>query len=251
MGTYDIQQVCSNGHQITDSYNRFPEFRRDFCPECGEKTISHCPSCEREIRGEYYTQGMWSAETSVPTHCEYCGDPYPWTRLIQANPKTSPNTITSDKLDLIELVCDRFHLVATQLRKRYGARPALEISDEYDVQYLLHALLKVHFDDVRPEEWTPSHGGASSRVDFLLKNEQIVIEVKMTRKSLTDKLIGNELIVDKERYKSHPNCKDLVCFVYDPESLISNPRGLESDLNSNSEELKVRVLVVPRGQQHN
>ena len=40
----------------------------------------------------------------------------------------------------------------------------------------------LYFDDIRAEEWTPSYAGKCARVDFLLKNEKIVIEVKKTRK---------------------------------------------------------------------
>ena len=73
------------------------------------------------------------------------------------------------------------------LARRQRDRVPLEIKDEYDVQDLLHAILKLHFDDVRPEEWTPSYGGNSSRMDCLLKREQIVVEAKMTRKGLDQK----------------------------------------------------------------
>ena len=45
---------------------------------------------------------------------------------------------------------------------------------------LLHALLLLYFDDIRAEEWTPSYAGKSARMDFLLKNEGVVIEVKKT-----------------------------------------------------------------------
>jgi hypothetical protein len=65
--------------------------------------------------------------------------------------------------------CDRFHAIARQLAQRRVNKPPFEIKDEYDVQDLLHALLRLHFDDIRPEEWTPSYGGGSSRMDFLLK----------------------------------------------------------------------------------
>src|SRR5439155_9310984 len=78
-------------------------------------------------------------------------------------------------LELIKLICRRFHIVARQLGHRRQNRPTLEVIDEYDVQDLLHALLRLHFDDIRPEEWTPSYAGKSSRMDFLLKPEQIVI----------------------------------------------------------------------------
>lgn len=68
--------------------------------------------------------------------------------------------ITADKICLstIEKICHRFHLFARQLRSRRNCRPTLDIEDEYDVQYLLHAILMLHFDDIRSEEGTPSTG---------------------------------------------------------------------------------------------
>jgi len=84
-------------------------------------------------------------------------------------------------------------------------------------------------------------------MDFLLKNESIVIEVKKTRKGLDAKELGEQLIVDIERYQSHSSCKTLVCFVYDPEGKIANPQGLENDLSRNDDTLTVKVLIVPKG----
>ena len=81
------------------------------------------------------------------------------------------------------------------------------------MQYLLGALLKLHFDDVRREEWTPSHAGSASRTDFLLKKEQIVLEIKKTRAGLADREVGEELVLDSAHYAKHPDCKSLVCFV--------------------------------------
>ena len=77
---------------------------------------------------------------------------------------------------LLEQICSRFHLIARQLRSRYAGRPTLDVQDEYDVQDLMHALLCLHFVDVRPEEYTPSYAGKASRMDFLLKQESIVVE---------------------------------------------------------------------------
>ncbi|MFC1959027.1 hypothetical protein ACFLV6_03875 [Chloroflexota bacterium] len=100
---------------------------------------------------------------------------------------------------------------------------------------------------MRPEEWSPSYAGSSSRMDFLLKNESLVVEVKRTRDSLRDKNVGEQLIIDIARYKAHPDCKTLVCFIYGPEGLISNPTGLENDLNKlSNNELKVSVYVTPK-----
>jgi hypothetical protein len=66
-------------------------------------------------------------------------------------------------------------------RKESGTpRPTLTINDEYDVQDLMRAILAIEFDDIRPEEWSPSYAGGSKRMDFLLKEESIVVEVKKT-----------------------------------------------------------------------
>jgi hypothetical protein len=152
-----------------------------------------------------------------------------------------------DAKTLIEVLCRRFHLAARQLLVRHSGRSTLTIGDEYDVQDLMHAMLSLHFEDVRAEEWTPSYGGSASRTDFLLKPEQIVIEVKMTRKNLDQKEVANQLIIDKERYKSHSDCKTLICFVYDPEGRCHNPVALEHDLSDESSSPQVLVIVAPKG----
>jgi hypothetical protein len=74
------------------------------------------------------------------------------------------------------------------------------------VQYLLHSLLQVFFDDVRPEEWTPSYAGRKTPADFLLKQERIIVEAKMTRENLKQKQVVEQLIVDRAHYGTHPDC---------------------------------------------
>jgi hypothetical protein len=145
----------------------------------------------------------------------------------------------------LDMIFDRFHKVSNQLKQRYNKRVTLEIKDEYDVQDFLLCLLKLHFDDIRKEEWTPSYAGSSARMDFLLKYEKIVIEVKMTRKGLADKEVGNQLIEDIARYKNHPDCKKLICFVYDPEGRIINPEGIINDLKQENDNFKVEVIIRP------
>lgn len=72
-----------------------------------------------------------------------------------------------------------------------------------------------------------------------------MIETKKTRKGLDAKKLADELIVDIARYKEHPDCKTLICFVYDPEERIKNPRGIESDLTQKIDEMSVIVLIRP------
>ena len=152
-----------------------------------------------------------------------------------------------DAVTLIRVLCNRFPLFARQLLSRYSSRASIEIKDEYDVQDLMHSLLTLHFDDIRPEEWTPSYAGSSSRTDFLLKQEKIVIETKMTRKNLNQKEVADQLIIDKERYRTHQDCRTLVCFVYDPDNRCQNPIALENDLSEKGNKFRVFVVVAPKG----
>ena len=173
---------------------------------------------------------------------------------IERNPglfvqSTGPIDASLDQrklLDALDQVVLKFHAVAVQLRSRHAERTTLDINDEYDVQDLMHALLRLYFDDIRPEEWVPSYAGASSRTDFLLPQIDTVIETKRTRKGLNAKVVGEQLIIDIARYKRHPQCRRLVCFVYDPEGRIANPSGIESDLNSGDHGIEVRVSILPK-----
>ena len=153
--------------------------------------------------------------------------------------------IADPQKDLFRIL-DRFHLVTRQLRSRHDGRATITVSDEYDVQDLLHALLKIHFEDVRPEEWTPSYAGSSSRMDFILSEHDTVIEVKKTRSSMKAKDLGDQLLIDIMRYKTHANAKTLWCFVYDPEGLLPNPVGVERDLSRNYDGVEVRCVVRPK-----
>ena len=134
--------------------------------------------------------------------------------------------------------------MAKTLRNRYNNRHTLDVKDEYDVQDLLYSILQIFFKDIRKEEWTPSYAGNCSRVDFLLKEEKVVIEVKKTRSTMKDKDLGEQLIIDIAKYKTHPDCKKLICFVYDPDGRIVNPEGIVKDLEKDNKEF-VKIYINP------
>ena len=150
-----------------------------------------------------------------------------------------------DGLVKLEKLLTKFHIVSQQLRERHDNRATLVIKDEYDVQDLLHALLRIEFEDVRSEEWTPRYAGSSTRMDFLLKQEKIVVEIKKASTTLREQKIGEQLILDIAHYKNHPDCKTLFCFIYDPDSTIRNRRGLIDDLEGGTNGLTVRVIIEP------
>ena len=131
--------------------------------------------------------------------------------------------------------------------RRKGSQ-SLSFSNEYDVQDLLHALLRPWVQDIRPEEFTPSYAGSSTRMDFLLPAHKLVLETKIVRDRSHAKKIGDELIIDIEHYRRHLDCKDLWCVIYDPNKFITNAEGLKTDLEgkraSKDGELFVKVFVL-------
>lgn len=150
-------------------------------------------------------------------------------------------------VELLEKIFKNFHRCYKQLLIRYAKRETLIINDEYDVQDLLHGILKLYFDDVRAEDSTPKYAGGNSRIDFILNEHNIAIEVKKTRNNLKDKEIGAELLIDIAKYQqSHPKVKLLICFVYDPEGLIINPIGLENDLNNTPSNIPIKTIICPK-----
>jgi len=165
--------------------------------------------------------------------------------------RTKPGLVTVKQVKESELnklltLLKRFHKITQELRDRRTNREPLVIKDEYDVQYLLSALLKLHFDDVRKEEFSPSNSGANTRLYFVLKEEKIIVETKMTNEKMSTKTLGEELLIDISRYKSYPDCTDLVIFVYDKGDYINNKRGFTADLEKQSTpEMKVTIVIIP------
>lgn len=154
--------------------------------------------------------------------------------------------IVPQAIAIIEQLARKFHLVARILSQRHDNRTPLEIRDEYDVQDLFYALLTPFFEDIRPEEVAPSHAGGHGRIDFLIKSEQIVIEIKKTRPSLKVKELRDQLIVDKDIYRTHPDCRTFIAFIYDPDGYIDNAVGFERDLSNTPGDIRVKVIVAPR-----
>jgi hypothetical protein len=166
----------------------------------------------------------------------------------EINDRTLPTQAPTRRRDLLaelEAGLRRFPQFAGRLRKRSRNRAGIGITDEYDVQDLIHAALTIYTDDVRREETTPSFAGAGARMDFLLKRERIAIDVKCTRPSLDQRGLGDELSADIARYAAHPDADAVVFFVYDLATVVANHRGFEDDFSARTtESLAVRCVVV-------
>lgn len=78
---YDVALICKNGHIINSSFRRSPEYNSDFCSRCGARTIHKCPNCGRDIKGDIIDDDfIYCSRYNVPSFCEYCGNPFPWTK---------------------------------------------------------------------------------------------------------------------------------------------------------------------------
>ncbi len=170
----------------------------------------------------------------------------------QPNPEASPAPAPNfpgdwtESHQLLRRLCARFHLVARQLRLRNEYRPTLEIEDEQDLQDLFYALLRLQFDEVGLEEWSPPYADGMRRTSYLLDRERTVIVVKKTRSGLNARNLAEQIKTDQTHFGGRGEGRTLFCFIYDPEGRVGNPRGLEADLTSISDTLSVEVIVAPK-----
>lgn len=171
-------------------------------------------------------------------------------RYISSILKSLEEPKYNDKWDspnnsVLDQILYRFGNYVRQLNKRHNNRQGISVTDEYDVQDLLHAQLVVFFEDVRAEDPVPISAGGSSRVDFLIEDISTAIEVKMTRKGLGDKSIGDQLLIDIGRYSKRNDIEKIVFFIYDPENRIRNSKELINDIEKHSTpNFSISVVIV-------
>ena len=125
---YDLAQICENGHVANSRARDYPVSNRAHCDKCGARTITTCPACATEIRGEYQVPGVISFdEYTAPAFCFECGKPFPWTAtalraaedLADEMDALSDDEKGSLKRALPDLVREtpRAHLAETRFKK--------------------------------------------------------------------------------------------------------------------------------------
>ena len=166
-----------------------------------------------------------------------------------ANTSTHPQSPPSVE-ELLEKLLKGLPRAMHPLEHRRKDARSLTFESEHDIQDLIHSQLRPWVSDIRPEGCTPSYAGSATRMDFLLPDHKLVIEIKRVRDKTHASKVGDELIVDIEHYRRHQCCDRLWCAVYDPDLLIKNPTGMISDLEGSRSTpdglVSVHVLVIPR-----
>lgn len=153
-----------------------------------------------------------------------------------------------DAKELVLSVLGNFNNSVTKLTNRRKGHAPFLINDEYDVQDLLYFSLKSIFPKLKYEEPTPQLGGTSNKIEFVLAEEGILIEVKMIKSSETEKKYIKEIKEDLESYHRYKGLKDIIFFIYDPYMRTKDRYNFE-DLNGNrvkqDNSFNVTVILSP------
>lgn len=231
-GVADLRRDYRSWHQRArqvlpaDAVKKFDEHRDGSLFKTGISQFLGEPRKESVIRAEdgTFPMGRWQHPFSnVRSRLEQQRN-----LLMEAAPEESPSERVAADLAVVLRRLPEFLRVLQQRRPDWSVGEA--IKDEKELQVVVEALLRTLFDDVRPEDYVPSRGGANSRVDFVLREVGVVVETKMTRASMSAQKLGEELFIDAGRYPAHPDCDAILAYVYDPDRLLNNPRGIERDL---------------------
>ena len=119
------------------------------------------------------------------------------------------------------------------LNTRRSGGALLSLDSEASVQDALYLMLRPWIADLMPENPTDKVGNRYSIKDFLSSSGRIVIEAKFIRSADHGKSIVKELNDDIETYRYHPQCDDLIFFIYDPDALIPDSAALSRHIKSN------------------
>ncbi len=154
-------------------------------------------------------------------------------RFISQELLIAYNNLTA--IDLVRQVLSNFgNSVKKITQNRRKGHESFSIKDEYDVQDILYVMLKPIFPKMIAEEPTPRVGMKYNKIDLLIKEEGIMIEVKMMKESDTDeKEFIEQLKVDIQSYYRYNELKHLIMFVYDPQN---KTRDLENFSTLNGEQ---------------
>lgn len=115
----------------------------------------------------------------------------------------------------------------------------IKIKNEYDVQRILYSLLKPIFPEARVEVYDDA-GFLGIRYDIIIEKFSIVIEVKCSRNSMTERNLSEEIGADIYHYKY----LNIFFFVYDKDKIISNTAAFIETYTKKFEEKNISTVVI-------
>jgi hypothetical protein len=167
----------------------------------------------------------------------------------EAKPKDNAPTLGTTS---VILALEEFDACVRYLNTRRSAGAVINIQSEADVQDVIYLLLRPWIVDLLYE--SPADKTANRYVikDFSSTIGRFVIDAKYIRDKDHGRLISKELHDDIEMYRTHPQCDDLIFFVYDPDALIPDTRALREAIEiertygeGGKKRLKCHLIVKP------
>lgn len=147
---------------------------------------------------------------------------------------------------------EEFDACVRYLNTRRSAGAVIDIQTEADVQDVIYLLLRPWIVDLTYESPADKSANRYAIKDFSSARGRFVIDAKYIRDKEHGRLISKELHDDIEMYRHHPNCDDLVFFIYDPDALIPDKRALREAIETprtygeaGQKKLKCHLVVKP------
>jgi hypothetical protein len=126
--------------------------------------------------------------------------------------------INKSSEDIIRDILNNFANSVQRITKdRRKGHSVYSINDEYDLQDILYVIFKSVFPNMKDEDPIPKIGGKSTKIDFIFRENNILLEVKMIKETDINELkFIDQLKIDFESYHQCQWLNKLFCFVYDP-----------------------------------
>lgn len=144
---------------------------------------------------------------------------------------------------------EQFPECVRYLKTSRSSGAVIGINCEANVQDVVFLMLRPWIIDIVPEDPTDKSASRYSIKDFISKDLETVVEVKYIRDKKHGRSISKELHDDIEMYKNHPQCKHLVFFIYDRDTVIPDVAALKKQIegprNYDSKKLTVFCVVKP------
>jgi hypothetical protein len=148
-------------------------------------------------------------------------------RIQSRLPRKEEEKISEVSVGAVLAALNSFTDIVRYLNTRRSKGAILDLSNEGAVQDALYLMLRPWILDLVPETPTEKIANRFSIKDFASRSCRFVVEAKFVRDVAHGKSLAKEINDDIETYRYHPNCDDLIFFIYDPNGHIPDSAALE------------------------
>lgn len=176
-------------------------------------------------------------------------------RKLQAWQPSSERILFPDvpKREYLLSLLEEFNDCVAYLEGRRVKGKTLEITSEAAVQDLLFVMLKPVFPELAFEDPSPKSAASYAIKDLYFPSMKLVLEAKYIGSRNDVKAVEKQLADDIWKYSGHPDCEDLLFFIYDPHPYIADRRNFAARMSRESGEfmnlgrqIRIQTVIKPR-----